>query len=60
MSNTNTQQNTEMKGGNCQSIIEKTITEMRTLLKIMVETLTAQPNIKNTIKKTNWRNWKAP
>ena len=51
MSNSNNQQNKELEGGDCQSVIEKTIAEMRTLLKIMVEALKVQPNIKNTIKK---------
>ena len=39
------------KKKNCKSVIEKTIAEMQTLLKIIVEALKAQPNIKNTIKK---------
>ena len=51
MYNSNNQQNKKSERGDCQSVIEKTIAEMRTLLKIMVEALKAQPNIKNTIKK---------
>ena len=51
MSNSNNQQNKELEGGDCQFVIEKTIAEMRTLLKIMVEALKVQPNIKNAIKK---------
>ena len=51
MSKSNTQQNKEIEGDDCQSVIEKPITEVRTLLKIMVEALKAQPNIRNTIKK---------
>ena len=51
MSNSNNQQNKELERGDYQSVIEKTIAEMRTLLNVMVEALKAQPNIKHTIKK---------
>ena len=51
MSNSNNKQNKELERGDYQSVIEKTIAEMRTLLKIMVEALKAQPKIRNTIKK---------
>ena len=40
MTNSNIQQNKEIERGDCQSVIEKTIAEMR-----------SRPNIKTTIKK---------
>ena len=53
MMNSNTQQNQQNKEteGVCQTAVEKVLAEMRALLKVMVQALKAQPNIKNDIKK---------